>query len=109
MTRLVISAAAVALALVASGAAGAQDQTMRVRIGDLNVDSNAGAAAALARIRSAATSFCGGDGSRDLGVIVQQRACVQRMTWTAVGALHAPRVTALSGHSAPIVLAAAPR
>jgi UrcA family protein len=109
MTRFVISAAVLALALAASGAASAQDQTMRVRIGDLNVHSDAGATAALARIRTAAASFCGGDGSRDLGAIAQQRACVSRMTWTAVSALHAPRVTALSGHSAPVVLAAAPR
>jgi UrcA family protein len=110
MTRFVISAAALALALAASGVASAEDGTMSVRIGDLNVRSDAGAKAALARIHSAAASFCGGETARDLATIAQQRACVHRMTGKAVDTLGAPKVSALSGRpAAAIVLAAAPR
>lgn len=109
MTRFVISAAVLALALAASGAASAEDGTMSVRIGDLNVHSDAGAKAALARIRATAAQFCGGEGSRDLGVIAEQRTCVDRMSGKAVDSLAAPKVTALSGRSANVVLASAHR
>ena len=108
MSRFVISGAVLALALVASGAANAEDGTMKVRVGDLNVQSNAGAQAALARIHVAAANFCGGGEARDLGAISQQRACVHRMTGKAVDALQAPKVTALSGRSGPLVLAGGP-
>lgn len=99
MTRFVISVAALTLALAASSVASAEDASMSVRVGDLNVQSDAGARAALTRIRVAASSFCGGAGSRDLGVIAEQRACVDRMSAKAVDSLNAPKVTALNGQS----------
>jgi UrcA family protein len=109
MTRFVMSAAALALALAGASVASAEDGTMSVRVGDLNVQSDAGAKAALSRIQVAARSFCGGDGSRDLGVIAEQRACVWRMTGKAVDSLGAPKVTALNGRSSTIVLASRAR
>jgi UrcA family protein len=81
---------------------------MRVRVGDLDVRADAGAQAAFARIHGAAATFCD-QGSRDLGAILRQRACVQTMTGKAVDALHAPKVTALNGRSPALILASGPR
>lgn len=110
MTRFVISVAALALALAASSsAASAQDASMSVRVGDLNLQSDTGAKAAYMRIRAASAQFCGGEGSRDLRTISEQRACVDRMSVKAVDGLAAPKVTALIGRTSGVQLASAHR
>ena len=94
MYRSIIPAA-VLIALLASTAAHAQEDVMRVRIGDLNLQQEYGAKVALRRIKSAATSFCGGEVNTPLELSRSFRSCRQAMTGKAVGQLDAPLVTAL--------------
>jgi UrcA family protein len=93
MHRLIVSAA-VLVALMAT-AAHAEEETMRVRVGDLNLQHQDGAKVALRRIKSAATSFCGGEVNTPLELSRSFRSCRQAMTGKAVEQLDAPLVTAL--------------
>jgi len=83
MIRYSFTAALAALSL-ASGAAFAQttDQ-MVVKVGDLNLATSLGAAIAHRRIDNAASKFCGGDLSRDLGQRLEQQKCVAHMSGQA--------------------------
>ncbi|HSV03007.1 MAG TPA: UrcA family protein [Phenylobacterium sp.] len=88
MNRYSFTAAVAALSL-ASGAAFAQtaDQ-MVVKLGDLNLGTPQGSAVALKRIDNAATQFCGGDLSRDIGRRLEQQKCASQMTAQAVTKLN---------------------
>jgi UrcA family protein len=105
MTRYSILAAFMATSVLAAGSAQAQNDVMVVRVGDLNVASQQGAQVALQRIKSAASQFCGGEGSRDLGRIAEHRSCETRMIGKAVRSLDAPVVTALYAPSSNFRLA----
>lgn len=83
MIRYSFTAALAALSL-ASGAAFAQtpDQ-MVVKVGDLNLATSQGAEIAHKRIDNAATQFCGGNLSQDIGQRLEQQKCVAHMSGQA--------------------------
>ncbi|HEX5264523.1 MAG TPA: UrcA family protein [Phenylobacterium sp.] len=95
MTRIGIGAALIAVSLFSVTAAKAQSDIMMVRVSDLNTSSPQGAEIALRRIKNASTLFCGDSDNITLSRRFEQHACEKRMTDKAVGALHAPTVTAL--------------
>ncbi len=75
----------------------AEQETLTVRVGDLDLRTDAGATHAFFRLRDAAETVCGDDGTArpDLFRRAEFLGCEQKALAPAVQRLHSPALTAI--------------
>jgi len=112
---LTLSFAIIGVARAAPAPAAPTDDSrypdVAVRIGDLDLGHTDGAKALLVRLRSAASTACGGEPLMpvDLTTLQTWRACVRTRLDDAVSQVRAPLVTALyRGHDETMASAGGP-